>query len=264
MLKDSDTIMRYLDYKKFDDLLKTKQIYMNGLLNFHNDGGDLLEGEIPDANKMASNGQLLRLEWNGLYEEISDVPDKKVKAVNYLEHFICINCWTMSKRENKEMWRRYANNKNSIIVKTSVGRLKQSLSKAGRRIHIQKIKYVNHSSYINPNPNPLSYCFLKDKLKFEWEKELRLMAVCLDCCPPESKLISCKTLNEYYAIDFEKEKGIEYIRIDCEIKDLIEEVIVSANHDDGFKKMLMERLKELGIDAKVSDSYYDIDIFERR
>ena len=150
MLKDSDIIMRYFDYKKFDDLLITKQIYMNGLLNFHNEGGDLLEGEIPDANKMASNGQLLRLEWNGLYEEISDVPDK---AVNYLEHFICINCWTMSKRENKEMWRRYANGKNSIIVKTTAGRLKQSLSKAGRSLHIQNIKYVNHSSYINPNPN---------------------------------------------------------------------------------------------------------------
>lgn len=41
-LKDSDTIMRYFDFKKFDDLLKSGQIYMNGLLNFHNENGDLL------------------------------------------------------------------------------------------------------------------------------------------------------------------------------------------------------------------------------
>ena len=260
-LKDSDTIMRYFDFNKFDDLLKSGQIYMNGLLNFHNENGDLLEGEIPDANKMASNGQFLRLQWHGLYEEISDVPNKKVKAVNFFEHFICINCWTMSKRENKEMWRRYAYNKNSVIVKSSVGRLKQAISKSNRVIIIQKVEYVNHSNYINPNPNPVSYCFLKDKSKFEWEKELRLMAICLDDCPPESKLVTCKSLDEYYATDFEKEKGVDHIRIDCNIQDLIEEVIISGNHDDGFKEMIVERLEQLGIEAKVTDSYYDKNIF---
>ncbi len=127
LVKNSTPIMRYMDYSKFNSLLESSQIYMNGILNFHTKDQDLLEGEIPDSNKMASRGQFLKLEFHGVIEEISDNPEKKIKAVNFAEHFVCINCWTISKKENKRMWQNYAKDKNSVIIKSSVGRLRKAL-----------------------------------------------------------------------------------------------------------------------------------------
>ena len=259
-VKDSTPIMRYMNYQKFNSLLDSGKIYMNGILNFHTKDQDLLEGEIPDSNKMASHGQFLRLILPDIVEEISDNSEKKIKAVNFMEHFVCINCWTISKKENKRMWQSYAKDKNSVVIKSSVGRLRKAIVKDTRNIIIDRIKYVNHSIYVNTNPNPFSYCFLKDKGKFEWENELRMLAVCMDYVSV-NRLLSWKTLDEYYAIDFTKEKGIDHIMVDCNINELIEEVIVSPFCDSNFKNMLVEKLEKHGIKAIVSNLVYNKGIF---
>lgn len=86
-------------------------------------------------------------------------------------------CWRIGKNENRKMWDIYGKDKVAVVIKSTVGNIKRAFEKSPCSIYIGKVKYINHTDYINRSPNPFSYTFLKDKIRFEHDRELGLMTV---------------------------------------------------------------------------------------
>ena len=108
--------------------------------------------------------------------------EKKYKIVNFIQHFICVNCWNINYDENKLMWDKYADDKFGIAIRTNIDSLINAFKYTREEIYIGRIKYVDHSTFINEQSNPFSFAFLKDKELYAWENELRLISfVCKEC-----------------------------------------------------------------------------------
>lgn len=171
--KRDTIIFRYCEEFKFKDLINTKTLYFNELLNYIKN--DKREGLIPEANKEGLGNEYLEVIFKD--EKIAAQNDwaKKQKVVTCTQRITGVNCWNLSKKENKRMWNEYALDRRGVIIVSTVGKLIDALSNTKEEIYIGKIKYVSPRTYIHNDPNPFSYVFLKDKAEFEWENELRLL-----------------------------------------------------------------------------------------
>ncbi|MDO4920602.1 MAG: hypothetical protein Q4E64_02070 [Phascolarctobacterium sp.] len=256
---DDSSIIRYWSYEKFLDLLSRKQIYFREISKFIET--DPKEGMIPYANRNILAGGFLRVQFrNEIIEAYHDYA-KLNQIVKFCQHFTCINCWSLSDKENYRMWKEYAGRDNiegAVAIKTTIGNLKDAFSSTKQEVFIGKIKYVRHEKYRNKNYDPFSFAFLKDKVTYDWEKELRLAVVNFD---ETNKIIQelngINSIEDFFRINLDKNNGIEYTMVDCNLNKLIDEVILSPWVNTEMEMKIVELLKEKGLgNTVIKQSYY--------
>lgn len=81
-----------------------------------------------------------------------------------------VNCWHINNKECPKMWQEYTNSANSILVISSVGRLKRSLE---RPVMMSAVKYVDEDTP-RTEFGERSLFFYKDSA-FVFEREYRLL-----------------------------------------------------------------------------------------
>lgn len=253
--KRDTIIFRYCEEFKFKDLINTKMLYFNELLNYRKN--DKREGLIPEANKEGLGNEYLEVIFKD--EKIAAQNDwaKKQKVVTCTQRITGVNCWNLSKKENKRMWNEYALDRRGVIIVSTVGKLIDALSNTKEEIYIGKIKYVSHRTYIHNDPNPFSYAFLKDKAEFEWENELRLITIDKHNNNEVVNVISkIRKVTDFFEINFEQLKGIECIRINCDVNKLIEGIIISPWADENYYYEIKNFLKQNQIDCFLRKSHF--------
>ncbi|MEZ0253969.1 MAG: hypothetical protein ACAI37_01760 [Chthoniobacter sp.] len=162
-LDDRQTVWRYLTLSKFEDLLRTSELYFRRCDKFV----DGLEGTI-SKREIDGTSRSDRL-FHTVYPIAHDYDDAAA-AQAVTRACLFVNCWHINSRESATMWNEYTPEKDAVAVVSSGKALKSSLPLG---ILVSPVAYVNESQPRIAFDN-VSLCFYKD-VSFRHERELRLL-----------------------------------------------------------------------------------------
>jgi hypothetical protein len=220
-LKDDLHIWRYLTFAKFVSLISSGTLYCARPDKF----GDSWEGVPQQAilDTLAEHFQKT-IQWT------------KEQTCHFFRNKIIprrfVSCWHLNENESAAMWRLYGKNEEAIAVKTTVGRLKESLRHEPRNFIIGQVAYGNHREWQLPpdiKDGPVDKWtapFLFKRSSFEHEKEVRL-------------IIAFNSMEDVEA---------EY-KANVNISKLIENIYVSPQSGEWFVEAVKSALSKYGYDG---------------
>lgn len=157
-------LLRYMDFFKFEDMLKTQTLYFCRADKF----ADPLEGTVSEeevhgtsASDMALAEQVAMAE--GEYEK-AKAYEKVAKGCTF------VNCWHINHEESQQMWDAYTSSPESVLVVTTVQKLRMSLEMP---VIGAGVTYLSGNSPRTDFGNR-SLFFYKDE-QYTFEKEYRLL-----------------------------------------------------------------------------------------
>ena len=133
---NEDTLWRYMSFEKFVSILKTKSLFYTKAYKFE----DTLEGIRP---QLIMGAYKKALTCHAPEEHILGV----IKILEIMRRHVMCNCWHQNEEESSAMWDNYSNHNSGIAIKTTVQKLKNSLSDTMFDVFIGKIKYLSPSAY---------------------------------------------------------------------------------------------------------------------
>ena len=257
--KDKNTLWRYMSFEKFVDILNTESLFYTRAYKFE----DTFEGVIPrpimDAYQKALS--------HHAPEEHRPGVMKIIKI--WRKHVMC-NCWHQNREESKEMWDNYGANNDSVAIKTTMGKIKNSLSGTDFDAFIGKIKYLSQRTYeenythnfLEGIENGLElykkwtyFPYFYKRKQFEYEREVRII---IDIDPfiedvlrnqPAEAILDTEFLEcEFPDLD---ENG-KLFKVD--VNTLINEVITSPYADDRIIQNVKSVVQEYGFNFEVNCS----------
>lgn len=164
-IADSETLWRYMELWKFEDLLRTSTLYFARADQFVDDP---FEGrELPGNSERSSKSEEI---FRSLYK--IQRPEGWKDSQETLRQVVFISCWHRNTRESFEMWRAYTKTPNGVVITTS--------GKALRRFVPEKImkSAVKYAPLDFPRPefNHTSLFFYKPS-RYRIERAYRLLRV---------------------------------------------------------------------------------------
>lgn len=122
VIADDEILWRYIDRRKFEDLLSTSTLYFARPDRFT----DPFEGRFSPGNAagLSRSEQVFR----SLYK----IADPASEATDYIEihrSVVFISCWHRNTRESFQMWQAYTSSPDSVVVTTSAKALRCFLPK---------------------------------------------------------------------------------------------------------------------------------------
>lgn len=160
---DETIIWRYMSLDKYIDLLYRKELFLCRL------------DKLIDP-------------WEGSWskQEIEESPYKEddLKGpdglIQEFKRWSFINCWHINKHESAAMWDLYSSRNAGIAIKTTIGKLKDSLKEDSKRLHIGEIQYVDNYDDNIEQSRDLNYLTMlgpvfKKRQSFIHENEVRLV-----------------------------------------------------------------------------------------
>lgn len=210
---DEKVIWRYLSIEKYIDLLCREKLYLCRLDKFE----DPWEGKWTEAY----------IKRNPYARECLEGKDG---LINEFKKSYFISCWHLAEHESVAMWKIYSSEHAGIAIKTTIGKLKKSLTDENQQIHIGEVEYIDdHSSHkehhiSNIHWGGLSQACIKRR-SFEYEKEVRLI---------ECNLKSPK--DSYVDLDLQ---FIEEIRLSPLMKDAFVDTIKALSEKFGIDSSLI-------------------------
>jgi len=218
---DRDLIIwRYMDLWKFLDIVDNKKLYLARADTFE----DKFEGRI-------ANRKIRDLDDNHPLKKIDDYSEFALKKHTY------ISCWTCYEDEDYALWKIYSDYKTAIAIKTTVGKLIDSISDEKSIQRIGVINYSNRSSGYVFRGNTYQLFFEKRKY-FSFEYEIRVLT---------------ELMFDNYEELLKLPLGTS-INIKPEI--LINEIYLAPLADENLKNLIELKLKEL--DLKIPVRFSDI------
>ena len=234
---ETDTqVWRYMDFVGFVWMLKNSALWFSRADFFE----DKWEGAYPEptiaANK--SEGSAGDLIWQGF-----------VKNAAMMRKTIFINSWYAKPYESAAMWQVYAGHGNSIAIRSTVGRLINSIAKDSSQIHLGRVKYIDYKKDVIEGSNAFSP-YLRKRLSFEHESEVRLV------------LWSIEKGNIAFSsngVNLEELASPPEYAVQVELKELIECVFISPNSKSWFKEIVGDVLCKYGHkNAQLEQSNFDV------
>lgn len=219
-IRQSAILRRYMDLPKLLDLLHTRSLYFRRADGF----SDRLEGALFPSFRKAMNEAFTQKASPYDADHFYD----RVRKGNY------VSCWTIGARDNMALWQLFGNVKTSVAVTTTVDRLLRCGFGWNRRMHMHKVRYVDHRrvrTYVmGAFTDPLQY--KSDAYKFE--RELRVI------------------LPQQEAGWEENPMGIRLAIPDLDT--LVRSVVVAPEADPIFTEAVRELCKRYGLAAPVNRS----------
>jgi hypothetical protein len=159
-VSDHTVLWRYMNMCKFCDLITSKTFFLPRADQFI---GDALEGHLPGGSIKSIYGELP--------EPIAETFIQVNNSI--ISDYMFVSCWRMDNSSKQELWEKYHCKEDGIAIKTTAGKLKDSIEDT-RRFCIGKVVYDSHSSRKNEDGNVFRTIYLKDDC-FMWESEARLV-----------------------------------------------------------------------------------------
>jgi hypothetical protein len=166
-------IWRYMSLGRFIWLLERKALWFSR--------ADLLGDKWEGMPTKAQIDELLAT-WEADVAAGKTTPygnrnDARAALARIVAHFPLnsyVNCWSFQPAESYAMWRVYCPTSESIAIRTSVGRLADSLPE---RVEFVRVRYEANPKFIPP----WRFSLLSQKRPaFEYEKEMRALIPALD------------------------------------------------------------------------------------
>jgi hypothetical protein len=181
------TLWRYLNWFKFDDLIRHKAIYFPSLAKIRE--CDELEGNTGRANNLLASqaraigsSEFNRPAAKSLGLSTTDDPDINRYIVENNEQ-ISDQSWERSKdnvgclclnsadRESNDLWDMYVGKEGGVAIKTNCKRLVRQLNRFPEELLIGRIRYGEHQEHII-GTNIRNLAFFKDS-RFASDREVR-------------------------------------------------------------------------------------------
>ncbi len=154
-------LRRYMDLPKLLDLLHSQELYFRRADGF----SDRLEGALfPSLRTTMDNSHA-----DGIADYNADYFYRRARVGNY------VSCWTMSGKDSMALWQLYGGVRNSVAITTTVGRLVKAAVSWGRRIHIYRVKYIDHLKMQNYIIGDYMDVLQFKHEAYKHEKELRVI-----------------------------------------------------------------------------------------
>ena len=229
------TIWRYMNLWKFESMLQD-----NGCLYFTRSDmfADKLEGKYSDITLknlkdkyLELHGEIFVENWKRLYYSKNDYIDA-VRRNSF------VSCWHINDYENKDMWKSYTSEKESIVIKSSIEKIYKALNIPNNNsfnIDIGEVEYVDfHNTTLEYKNDILEPLFFKDN-EYKDEEELRVIV----WKRPQNNILNTDLNN------FNVSQG-GLLKIDLDI--LIDEIYTSPNSSDDFvekiRSLIPDKLKD--------------------
>jgi len=228
------TIWRYIDFTKFVDLLLSNQLFFARSDNFKDPFEGIFKLKDYDTSK----------------NMFSDQQETK--------KYYFLNCWHINENQSDAMWKIFLDTKNGIAIKSTIGKLIESLENSKDDIFISKVYYRD---YENVTFNELMFeeqnkifggrggsinQFNYKRISFEHEKELRLYYIDL----PIPHAIKNGIPRE----------PLTHKQIDINTNELINEIVIAPFADIWFKDLVEKVISRLNFNFKVKKS----DLYEMK
>ena len=165
---DIDTLWRYMDWWKYEDLIERRALWMSTAKTL--DKGEGLHVCLVPMNRAVFQTDMQLIE-------------------NARECFL-ISCWHESERENQHMWHQYTKTVDSVAVKTSAHRLNKCFTYP-RYAVLHRVQYTHDPLVIlsAPGSSDMTASVLYKSLSFAGDKEVRLI------CEPDLRIrVSQRTI----------------------------------------------------------------------
>lgn len=277
-ISESSTLWRYMDLSKFLDILINKKLVFPRYDMFE----DPFEGFSPHFVELARQ-KLIEL---GEFDDnvIDIVVDVFSSAIMISNYYAYVSCWHINEYESAGMWKLYCNGSESLVIKTTAERLKNSLVKdKNYKLITSKVNYDYKLSNSNiadlTSVDPFNSLLTKRE-SFEHEKEYRLLLIDQKEKEKREGIIEDyhqkmeekinniveevrKGKEQVYESDTEllknilnelKDKRAKILSLDIEPNILVEEIIVSPYAPSWFVDTLKKLVKQIGYDFKVTQS----------
>ena len=166
---DDTIIWRYTSAQRLCELIQHRRLTLSSLTSMD----DTSEGCLPEGQRHA------------VHRELPFALASFDRVASVYARWIFVSCWTEAKEESAEHWRSYGPNGCDVVIASTVGRLRKATTHA-RKYLISRMTYVSQQeNYLLSNNNGgdlVGPALWKGKERFEWEREIRLVAVAQ---PPE-------------------------------------------------------------------------------
>jgi hypothetical protein len=171
-------VWRYMDYWKFENLIKDKALYFRRSDRLEDD----MEGRYAEANRNYTT-----VAWQRFIEAYPITHDAEAREHGALgfRYRIFLNCWHINNTENPDMWRLYTKGPESVVIVSTVRKLLGAMEQY--QVVPGRVRYAPQSS---PRPEWSYYApfFFKDT-RFMREREFRLIG-----SPPDDQPVQIDTM----------------------------------------------------------------------
>ena len=170
--KNLDTrIWRYMELYKFKWLIEEERLYMPLV----EDLGDSLEGTISEGQRTEWNNQKLSVEQSSLRAFDHNIDFfEKFAYQNSQQSFV--SCWHMNTESLPSMFVHFFHcSKDVVAICSTYEKLREAMLPF---VYIGMVNYIDHKNevFFSPRHNIFECIMTKDKMKCEWEKEIRCVA----------------------------------------------------------------------------------------
>ena len=169
-INEDYSIIRYMDFWKFEKLLKNSSIYFTRVDNLQNE--DSYEGTLtkelfdfliekifcPDMLRFITENPPRPkpskifygdIETTGnMHNDLTNIRNRFQKVYDHLKQWLFVNCWCVGENELNTMWNSYTTKHEGVAIKSTPKRIKQSLHKEqikeGGRIRARKVTYCDY------------------------------------------------------------------------------------------------------------------------
>jgi hypothetical protein len=239
-LEKESIIWRYIDFWKYEAMLKKESLYFYRQDKF----SDPFEGSLPIKEVEYRKEQYLNLKkYSSKFNPEQAIKDdaeehKNQKQSSYL------NCWHINNNESASMWRLYVKDNEGIAIQSTCERIHEILRNVDENIGISKVRYIDYDNevFYHETEYPIESSnflvpLLQKRIEYKDENEFRL----------------------YYKNDFNNDIGKESIKpkginIKIDINKLVDKIIINPNADEEVIKKVMDITKKYGYNFEICKS----------
>ena len=157
-------IWRYMDFAKLVDLMERHSLFFCRVDRL----GDPFEGSMPRRNV---EGRAAHFAAQGLPLHVAeDMP----RLHRLTREETAVHCWHVNPHESAAMWKLYLQGSDGVVIRSTFGRLAESLADAPERVFVGLVDYLDYEFDGIRDP-PLIAPVLTKRISFEHERELRAM-----------------------------------------------------------------------------------------
>ena len=161
---DDTVIWRYMSAQRLCELIEDGHLSLSSLTTLRS-MDDECEGCLPEGQRDA------------VRQELPFALSAFDRIANVYARWIFVSCWTEVVDESPKHWGSYGC---EVAIASTVGRLRKATTVARQCQHlISRVNYVSQSNYLlsDTNGGVLLGPALWKRKEFEWEQEIRLVAV---------------------------------------------------------------------------------------
>lgn len=219
---DPDTIVwKYLDLSKFLDLLLSQKLFMSRSDKFE----DQYEGTFSEPT----------------FEEIKKLSVNNPEFLTYYKSHrekVAISSWHINEYESFAMWQIFTQNSEGLAIQSTIGRLQKALiPEKNHEQYIGEVNYIDYKKEYIPFDD-MFFPFLFKRKSFQYEREVRIISD-----------ISSSNI-----------KINDGMKIDVDIKQLIEKIYIHPKSENWYKNLVIELMEQLGFDFIIEKSDLESDI----